>query len=1102
MTSGASDVELFNKGTRKGRKSLTSRLTASSLLSPTPRIDVVVTPPASVPAEATTSFFGSPNVQSNMFTFTSSASSNSSPKSRLGLFRQSVRLFRSSWKKKKRGNRKRSKSVGEENSAEELSNILTSKCPSDAIVELRKRSSRSDHLIVEETKIYPTPETVSLNDEVNCSRSSQLNLLTKVRRKRSKSLECQELRKQLTALKRATRKRSRSLSSVLASKDNLNIPQISPSDHSSSSRLSPFSPEEKRNVLILVSPGFDKGSLGSRRISKSLNDICHLDEIQLAGKRKLIRQQSEKQKQSSFLRRTLSRLSKRKRKSNSSRPCESASGSTTSVTLNELPSNWFKHHRDKMGQNLTASSTGSEQMSHNLLSPETKNVKHHDDQERKAKFSRESNSSKKSKDDKRDIIGRLREELLLTKRQLFEKEQQLFKQHREIHKLKSVLDQHQKRNEDSSNSPPKSTAGRKSNSHSAAPIKKCGVSGQSLSTVAIINKVEKDFRSRQLIKEALVDNSFLQNFLDSHQLRLIIDAMFEKEYTKGSLLCEQGTIGSHLFVIAYGHCQIITDGEPVNSIGPGKAFGELAILYNCTRTASVKALTKVRVWVLDRKLFQAIMMKTGKDRRNQYKIFLKSVPLLQNLSDEMIAKIVDSIEVDIFPAGDYICRQGCHGDSFYIISNGTVRVTQEVLLDSTDEAEDKLIRILNKGDYFGEQALLTGGSLRTANVVSNDCECLILDRSSFHSLFGDLNELRSKQYHDEIAVSAIAKVPSELDIEDASLRDIKLDDLDVVATLGVGGFGRVDLVQCVWDESRVFALKSCSKAFIRSTQQEQHIKNERQVQKQASKHQFVTKLYRTFKDNNFVYFLMEASLGGELWTLLRNRGSFDEMASRFYIGCVVEALQYLHSQHIVYRDLKPENCLLDSQGYLKLTDFGFSKILRPGEKTWTFCGTPEYVAPEIILNKGHDQAVDFWSIGILLYELLTGLPPFQSTDPLKTYNIILRGFDAIGFDERVFSKHAVNLIRRLCRENHSERIGVQKNGYLDLKRHKWFFGFDWNALVKRTMKPPIVPKLGGPTDAHYFDISPLDMSMRTDFDQENTEEDVEVMTDLDWDKDF
>lgn len=118
--------------------------------------------------------------------------------------------------------------------------------------------------------------------------------------------------------------------------------------------------------------------------------------------------------------------------------------------------------------------------------------------------------------------------------------------------------------------------------------------------------------------------------------------------------------------------------------------------------------------------------------------------------------------------------------------------------------------------------------------------------------------------------------------------------------------------------------------------------------------------------------LLEACLGGEVWTILRDRGCFDEHTTRFITACVIEAFEYLHGRGIIYRDLKPENLLLDSKGYIKLVDFGFSKRLGYSNKTWTFCGTPEYVAPETILNKGHDRAVDYWALGILMHELLTG----------------------------------------------------------------------------------------------------------------------------------
>uniref|UniRef100_A0A8C5Y2R2 cGMP-dependent protein kinase n=1 Tax=Microcebus murinus TaxID=30608 RepID=A0A8C5Y2R2_MICMU len=287
-------------------------------------------------------------------------------------------------------------------------------------------------------------------------------------------------------------------------------------------------------------------------------------------------------------------------------------------------------------------------------------------------------------------------------------------------------------------------------------------------------------------------------------------------------------------------------------------------------------------------------------------------------------------------------------------------------------------------------------------------------------------------------------------------------NLRLITTLGVVGlFPRLAQVK-VKNENVAFAMKCIRKKHIVDTKQQEHVYSEKKILEELCS-PFIVKLYRTFKDNKYVYMLLEACLGGELWSILRDRGSFDEPTSKFCVACVTEAFDYLHRLGIIYRDLKPENLILDAEGYLKLVDFGFAKKLGSGQKTWTFCGTPEYVAPEVILNKGHDFSVDFWSLGILVYELLTGNPPFSGIDQMMTYNLILKGIEKTDFPRKI-TRRPEDLIRRLCRQNPTERLGNLKNGINDIKKHRWLNGFNWEGLRARSLPSPLRRELSGPID--------------------------------------
>ncbi|XP_038641119.1 cGMP-dependent protein kinase 1-like isoform X5 [Scyliorhinus canicula] len=496
-------------------------------------------------------------------------------------------------------------------------------------------------------------------------------------------------------------------------------------------------------------------------------------------------------------------------------------------------------------------------------------------------------------------------------------------------------------------------------------------------------------------------------------------------------------------------------------MAPGKVFGELAILYNCTRTATVKALTNIKLWAIDRQCFQTIMMRTGLIKHAEHMEFLRSVPSFSNLQEEVLSKLADVLEETHYEEGDYIVRQGASGDTFFIISKGKVNVTQ----DEWKGGEAELPTTLSRGDWFGEKAL-HGEDVRLANVIAaEDVICLVIDRDSLRQVTGSLEDVSSREYES-------AEMQAQFEAEAAFFASLERTDFSVHQTLGVGGFGRVELVQLKNEEGRSFAMKILKKHHIVEMRQQEHIRSEKQIM-QETHCDFIVRLYRTFRDHKYLYMLMEACLGGELWTILRDRGSFDDSTTRFYTACVLEAFAYLHSKGVIYRDLKPENIILNYRGYAKLVDFGFAKKIGFGKKTWTFCGTPEYVAPEIILNKGHDSSADYWSLGILMYELLSGSPPFSGSDPMQTYNFILRGIDMVEFPKKI-TKNAGTLIKKLCRDNPSERLGNQKNGVKDIQKHKWFEGFNFEGLKKGTLTAPIVPNVTGPLDTSNFDTFPLD----------------------------
>ncbi|TLD33248.1 hypothetical protein PspLS_00465 [Pyricularia sp. CBS 133598] len=294
-----------------------------------------------------------------------------------------------------------------------------------------------------------------------------------------------------------------------------------------------------------------------------------------------------------------------------------------------------------------------------------------------------------------------------------------------------------------------------------------------------------------------------------------------------------------------------------------------------------------------------------------------------------------------------------------------------------------------------------------------------------------------------------------------------LTDFEILRTLGTGSFGRVHLVQSRHNQ-RFYAVKVLKKAQVVKMKQVEHTNDERKMLGEV-KNPFLITLWGTFQDCRNLYMVMDFVEGGELFSLLRKSGRFPNPVAKFYAAEVTLALEYLHAKNIIYRDLKPENLLLDRHGHLKITDFGFAK--RVPDKTWTLCGTPDYLAPEVVSNKGYNKSVDWWSLGILIYEMLCGYTPFwDSGSPMKIYENILKG--KVRYPAYI-NPDAQDLLQRLITADLTKRLGNLYGGSQDVRNHPWFAEVTWDRLARKDIDAPYTPPVkAGAGDASQFDRYP------------------------------
>eukprot|EP01083_Nonionella_stella_P009830 28130_1 len=281
-----------------------------------------------------------------------------------------------------------------------------------------------------------------------------------------------------------------------------------------------------------------------------------------------------------------------------------------------------------------------------------------------------------------------------------------------------------------------------------------------------------------------------------------------------------------------------------------------------------------------------------------------------------------------------------------------------------------------------------------------------------------------------------------------------VDDFVLLKVLGKGSFGKVLLVRKK-DDRKIFAMKCLKKQRVFQRHQVEHTKTERRVLGYLD-HPFLVSLHYAFQTDHKLFLVLDYAAGGELFFHLSKAGRFTEDRTRFYIAEIVLAVDYLHSKDIIYRDLKPENILLDSVGHVKITDFGLCKENVPDNvSAHSFCGTPEYLAPEILRKVGHGKAADWWTLGALIYEMLCGVPPFYSRSRDALFDKILR--QKIRFPN-YFSKESIDIIKQLMQRNPKYRMGA-RNGAKEVQVHVFFKEMNWEQLFRREIEPPFKPRL-------------------------------------------
>ena len=608
--------------------------------------------------------------------------------------------------------------------------------------------------------------------------------------------------------------------------------------------------------------------------------------------------------------------------------------------------------------------------------------------------------------------------------------------------------------------------------------------------------------------------------VSDEDLHEIARAVQEKTFETGASVCSFGDVADAMYVVESGCVRAVArrDDRAVDAKSPsppgletkllraGEWFGERALMGADTMRAidvfagddsrgeardandspvddsPTEQTEQTKLYVLRRSTLETALGANLRTVQREARLErVGDVSLLRRLDERTRSSLADALRpVRVEPNG-VVFEQGetaaGEGDALYFVESGAVVLSRD----------GRVLTTAARGDHFGELALLRGGPRAARAAAANDGAFLLaLSREAFDRAGGAaaraaLEEAAEAAYGSggEKFASSSASFSADGFPAFGAAPPLGIADFDLRAVLGVGAFGKVYLATHRATAS-VCAIKSLSKGQLLHARLHRHVMQERDAMRDVAESRHTVRLLGTFQDAYKLFFCTEAVMGGELFNrLARVGGAISEKDAAFYAACVTLGLQYMQRKHYVYRDLKPENLLVDETGYVKIADFGFAKKLLPGERAFTLCGTPEYMAPELFRQTGHDKGVDWWALGVLAYEMVLGSPPFYSPDGDGAAQMrrVLSGKYSFPRGEFRVSAAFEDFVNKLLHPNSAKRLGCLRDGAADVKRHAWLAAnADWRGIGDGSAAAPWTPALRrrGVDGEKDFDVSCFD----------------------------